>query len=494
MSVPHGVMQAMTWQDKHPRLVDAGIASALLLLSLPLALAPWRADPLTFPPSPWYAVTAITCLLCCLALALRRRLPVLVWLVVTLLACANRVCASWAAGLSLDEANYTYGMLAVVVVVGIPLTLGTLAALRDLRLAVGAYLASTLAQTASESVASYFEGLETLVLVLLPFALVNLVGLLFGTLLRVQRQNLAEAETRSARVLLAREQTAQLAAAAERSRIAREMHDVIAHSLAVMITMADGAAAAVDRNPKMAKEALSVLGDTGRSALADTRRLVGVLREDPAPTTGAGAPANSPRPDQSEPTGGLAAPVVRELPVPEFAPPGTVVPVEPSAPISDLREAAASHQDPSTGGTPLAPAPESGDLEQLVQRFQAAGVPVTYTWEGPALPDDKGLQLTLFRIAQESLTNVLRYAPTTGAVRVTVERHTGTVVLVVDNEAAPGTKAMQGSGKGLIGMRERAAVYGGQVQAGPTPTGWRVRAILRWEERDEGSTKWQMPM
>ena len=75
-----------------------------------------------------------------------------------------------------------------------------------------------------------------------------------------------------------------------------------------------------------------------------------------------------------------------------------------------------------------------------------------------------------------------------------VERHVGTVVLTVDNEAAPGTRPMHGSGKGLIGMRERASVYGGTVQAGPTPTGWRVRAVLRWDEHDEGTFSWQTPL
>jgi len=68
------------------------------------------------------------------------------------------------------------------------------------------------------------------------------------------------------------------------------------------------------------------------------------------------------------------------------------------------------------------------------------------------------------------------------------------VVLIVDNEAAPGTRPMHGSGKGLIGMRERASVYGGTVQAGPTPTGWRVRAVLRWDEHDEGTFSWQTPL
>ncbi len=75
MSVPQGVIQAVAWQDKHPRLVDAGVAAAILLLSLPLALAPLWTTQVTFPPSPWKELTAATCLLCCLVLVLRLHTP-----------------------------------------------------------------------------------------------------------------------------------------------------------------------------------------------------------------------------------------------------------------------------------------------------------------------------------------------------------------------------------------------------------------------------------
>ena len=362
-------------------------------------------------------------------------------------------------------------------------------------------------------------------------ALVMTIGTLVGLNTRNARLRIEALETRSARIALAREQGALLAAAEERSRIAREMHDVIAHSLAVMITMADGASATVERNPATAKQAMETLAEAGRSALADTRRLVGVLREDPSvatgptadsaepaacptaesgATTGSDRPASPSRPrwrrggrtsspDLSAPSATSASSArdheVRDVPVPEFAPPGTVVPVEPSAPITSLRlQATDGGADRSRGELPLAPAPEQADIADLVRRFETAGVPVSYRWVGASLPEDKTLQLTLFRIAQEALTNVLRYAPTTPAVSVDVRRHIGTVILTVDNEAAPGTRPMHGSGKGLIGMRERASVYGGTVQAGPTPTGWQVRAVLRWDEYDEGTSSWQTPL
>ena len=230
--------------------------------------------------------------------------------------------------------------------------------------------------------------------------------------------------------------------------------------------------------------------------------VVTTLSDQPAPASRprwnlTGRSAQSPEP--SAPSEGSSSSAhqheVRDLPVPEFAPLGTVTPVEPSAPIANLRQQATDGAgDRSRGDLPLAPAPEQADITELVKRFVAAGGPVTYRWVGAALPDDKALQLTVFRIAQEALTNVLRYAPTTPAVSVDVERHIGTVVLTVDNEAAPGTRPMHGSGKGLIGMRERASVYGGTVQAGPTPTGWRVRAVLRWDEHDEGTFSWQTPL
>lgn len=251
----------------------------------------------------------------------------------------------------------------------------------------------------------------------------------------------------------------------------------------------------MERDPATAKQAIETLAEAGRSALADTRRLVGVLREDPSVAAEQAPQSPEPPAPSGESPSSACQHEVRDLPVPEFAPLGTVTPVEPSVPIANLRQQATDGAgDRSRGDLPLAPSPEQADITELVKRFVAAGVPVTYRWVGAALPADKALQLTVFRIAQEALTNVLRYAPTTPAVSVDVERHVGTVVLTVDNEAAPGTRPMHGSGKGLIGMRERASVYGGTVQAGPTPTGWRVRAVLRWDEHDEGTFSWQTPL
>lgn len=333
------------------------------------------------------------------------------------------------------------------------------------------------------------------------------------------RYQVALLRSEASRQALAGQQATLLAAANERSRIAREMHDVVAHSLAVMITMSDGIASTIDRDPKMAKEALNLLAETSRSALADTRRLVGVLREDPAVSglsgeitpaaginasaaggSGVSSPANAVAAgsaDLAADTGlsGVVAPKlqVKELPVPEFAAPGTVAPAHPSSAITNLREREVEETS-QDAGAPLAPAPESKDLAALVERFKEAGMPISYEHLGEPLPNDANLQLTIYRIAQEALTNVLRYAPTTKRITVRLARRVGCAELWVINSAAPGSPSMHGSGKGLIGMRERAAVYSGSVQAGPVDGNWQVYAILRWQEDTLEELKWQLPV
>lgn len=357
------------------------------------------------------------------------------------------------------------------------------------------------------------------------------------------RYQVALLRSEASRQALAGQQATLLAAANERSRIAREMHDVVAHSLAVMITMSDGIASTIDRDPKMAKEALNLLAETSRSALADTRRLVGVLREDPAlsglsgeitpaaginagaaGSAGAGGSALGAASPQSPVSSGAAlqglgvsslanaaassadlaantagsgvvAPKlqVKELPVPEFAAPGTIAPAHPSSAITNLREREVEETS-QDAGAPLAPAPESKDLAALVERFKEAGMPISYEHLGEPLPNDANLQLTIYRIAQEALTNVLRYAPTTKRITVRLARRVGCAELWVINAAAPGSPSMHGSGKGLIGMRERAAVYSGSVQAGPVDGNWQVYAILRWQEDTLEELKWQLPV
>lgn len=532
---PRGLLRTLSrWYHRHPTIIDisiaAGVVAYSLIVTIPLLLRP-SSPARTYPILP-LALIAIA--LMGVALSLRRRFPLWCWAAILLIPETYQFAVLHAFHLTKEQLIYAAIGISGVGLISITIALGAVASHRKPSAAWTAggislvvLVMDVILTNPGLTVGEILRNAAILILLIL-------VGILVGFNARSARLRLKAIELRSARMALASEQAALLAAAEERSRIAREMHDVVAHSLAVMITMADGAAATVERNPATAKQAMETLAEAGRSALADTRRLVGVLREDPSvaagqatasqassgPASSAGVDSAAPLSDQPDPAGrprwnltGRSAQSpepsapsegssssahqheVRDLPVPEFAPLGTVTPVEPSAPIANLRQQATNGAgDRSRGDLPLAPSPEQADITELVKRFEAAGVPVTYRWVGAALPADKALQLTVFRIAQEALTNVLRYAPTTPAVSVDVERHIGTVVLTVDNEAAPGTRPMHGSGKGLIGMRERASVYGGTVQAGPTPTGWRVRAVLRWDEHDEGTFSWQTPL
>ena len=530
-----GLLRAIRqWYYRHPTIIDISIAAGVVTYAFFTGVTFLLRPSSLVKAHPILPLALIAIALLGIALALRRRAPLWSWAAILLVPEVYQFAIQRAFHLTMEQLLYATIGVSGMGLISLPFALGAVASHRR---PAAAWTAGGISMvvlmldlsltTPGLSVGELLRNIAVLVLLIL-------IGIVIGFNTRSARLRLKAIELRSARMALASEQAALLAAAEERSRIAREMHDVVAHSLAVMITMADGAAATVERNPATAKQAMETLAEAGRSALADTRRLVGVLREDPsvaagqttaseassgpasstgvdsaAPLSDQPDPAGRPRwnltgrsaqsPEPSAPSGGSPSSShlreVRDLPVPEFAPLGTVTPVEPSAPIANLRQQATDGAgDRSRGDLPLAPSPEQADITELVKRFEAAGVPVTYRWVGAALPEDKALQLTVFRIAQEALTNVLRYAPTTPAVSVDVERHIGTVVLTVDNDAAPGTRPMHGSGKGLIGMRERASVYGGTVQAGPTPTGWRVRAVLRWDEHDEGTFSWQTPL
>lgn len=241
-----------------------------------------------------------------------------------------------------------------------------------------------------------------------------LTGQAIGTSVRNRRMHVAEIVERTIALSRDRDQQAQLARAAERSRIAREMHDVVAHSLSVMIALADGATAAMQRSPEGAQMALGELSTTGRASLADMRRMLGVLD-------------------------------------------GTDAPLEPQ--------------------------PGSPDLSDLVDRFRAAGLTVHAKGIETQLPKDAGLQLTVYRIVQEALTNVLRHAPgTLGTdLSVTCTREVVTVEVTDHGPTIPAPDP-SGAGRGIVGMRERVSVYGGTIETGPWRDGWRVLAVLPWRK------------
>lgn len=218
--------------------------------------------------------------------------------------------------------------------------------------------------------------------------------------------------------------TAQLGSVNERNRIAREMHDVVAHSLTVMVTLSDGAAVVVKKSPQHAGEVLGELSRTGRSALADMRRVLGVLRD-----------------------------------------------------------------DSTSGHAPRGPLAAGDSLDNMLAGFRTAGLPLHYSHAGPALPTDAAFQLTVYRIVQESLTNVLRYGRALSRVEVSILRNDSAVIIeVLDDGKGSAGIATLGTGQGLDGMRERARIFAGTVEAGRVASGgWRVRTVLKWNG-DGGTT------
>jgi signal transduction histidine kinase len=241
-----------------------------------------------------------------------------------------------------------------------------------------------------------------------------------------RRAYLAELHDRAERLERERDQQVALAAAAERVRIAREMHDIVAHHLTVMTTLADAAIAASATSPERANEVMRRVAATGRSALADTRRLVGVLRQ---------------RPGQ-----------------------------EPD-------------EDP---GEALQPVPDLTQLDMLIKRVRSAGLDTTLEVRGhpPDLP--AGVQLAVYRLVQEALTNTLKHGGAGARASVRLHFLPGELRVDIDDDGAGKTApAPAGAGSGLVGMQERIRAYGGEVHAGPRqPEGWTVSARLQLDDGD----------
>ena len=242
---------------------------------------------------------------------------------------------------------------------------------------------------------------------------------------QTRRAYLAALEERAARLEHERDQQARLAAAMERARIAREVHDIVTHSLSVMVTLADCAAAASASSPQRAGTVMRQVAATGRQAIGEMRRAVGTLR-------------------------------------------------------SDVRsDDARSDED---AGRPL---PGLDNLDDLLAEVRAAGLPVRLTVTGAPRPLSSGAQLAVYRIVQESLTNARRHAPGAAGATVTLQYldhgidveiyNDGPVSSIPAGRVSPG----RGDGLGIAGMGERAATYGGSVTAGPRAGGgWVVRARL----------------
>ncbi|MFF4404702.1 sensor histidine kinase [Streptomyces sp. NPDC001404] len=255
------------------------------------------------------------------------------------------------------------------------------------------------------------------VFVTVPF----LLAWVLGDSMRTRRAYWAQLEERAERLEKDREQQSRMAVTAERARIARELHDVVAHNVSVMVVQADGAAYVLDSSPEQAKQALETISGTGRQALTEMRRLLGVLRT----------------------------------------------------------------EEGSGEGGEYVPQPDVEQIGELVEQVRGAGMPVEFKVEGAPRPLPSGVELTAYRIVQEALTNTRKHGgPDVGASVQLTYFDDGLGLLVEDDGRGAQHELYEsggadGMGHGLIGMRERVGMVGGTLDAGPRPGGgFRISVLL----------------
>ena len=363
------------WLSRHPRLVDAIPAILLGLLSVPQTAVQ--------PEAPLFSVLAV---LMVVPVIFRRGHPVTVFAIVT---------AVGAVVVVLPNSKPTAADLAILIL------LYTVAAYRSRRVSLPA-LAICLTGSVVGAL-MWIPGLGGSVLASILFFGPAAISWVLGDSMRYRRAYLLALEDRAARLEAERDAQAQVAAAAERARIARELHDVIAHNVSVMVVQADGAGYALQREPERTRQALAAISQTGRDALTEMRRLLGVLRD-------------------------------------------------------------------GDEGAHLAPQPGLGELRELIDQARSAGMSVSLTVDGEPRPLPEGAELAAYRVVQESLTNTRKHAGLAVAASVTLCFQRDCLILQVTDNGR-GAAAAGGAGHGLAGMRERIAMYGGTMQAGPLPDG-----------------------
>ncbi len=343
----------------------------------------------------------------CLVVALRRRAPEKLLLLAIATGIAQLV---WRVTPTLAN----FAMLVIVY------TVASVGAQWARRLAlVGSLSAAGLYQlrwpTSAESSGHLVNIALAVVFMTIPFFLAWVIG----DSLRTRRAYYAQLEERAERLQREREAQAKAAVAAERARIARELHDVVAHNVSVMVVQADGAAYVLDASPEQAKQALSTISQTGRLALAEMRRLLGLLRA-------------------SDDSGG------------EYV-----------------------------------PQPGVDQLGDLIDQVRGAGLPVDFAVDGAPRPLSSGVELTAYRIVQEALTNTRKHGGPDARATVHLTYGDSELKMLIEDDGRGAQHELyeeggaDGLGQGLIGMRERIAMVGGTLSAGPRPGGgFRISAEL----------------
>ncbi|MGD2059546.1 MAG: sensor histidine kinase [Acidimicrobiia bacterium] len=379
-------------------LFDAVVAAVILALGLASRVDVEGLNDIFLRESDWLHIVLVV--LMSAPLALRRVYPTTVFAV---------ILGSWVLDRAFDypESLATVGVLVAFYTIGTELPrrrsfyIGGLSALFVL-------LWTILGTIVLESVAAVSIATTTIATV---------TPLLVGREMRTRREHAEELRQKVAVAERERQESARRAVEEERARIARELHDVVAHQMTVMTIQAEGARRiAEDTDPRI-KEALDTIKATGHSALSEMRRVVGLLRET---------------------------------------------------------------DDDSAD---LAPLPRLTDLSRLVDQVQAAGVPVQLSVQGEARPLADGVELSAYRIVQESLTNTARHGGPGATASVAVNYGDDTLdVTVIDDGRGAAATPSNGGGHGLVGMRERVAVLGGSFDAGAKPGGgYRVHASIPYQ-------------
>ncbi|SEG66613.1 Signal transduction histidine kinase [Thermomonospora echinospora] len=393
------LVEGRAWLRRHPQVADLIVAVLLLAAGVPqLLLTELPVDAAVHFRSP-DAVNALLVAAVTLPLALRRTLPMTVLMFIT------------AGQLLLAGLNYPSSPADVAAFL---IAIYSAAAHRALaHSALGGLIAF-----AAFNVMLVLYDLHTSFLDYVTNCAL-LVGVwLLGRNLRLRRAYLAELEDRAARLERARGTDARAARVEERSRIARELHDVVAHHVSVMTVQAGAARRILDRSPDSAREAMGTIEEVGRTALSEMRRIVGVLR---------------------------------------------------------------TERDTAPAGQELSPQPGIADLGELIDHVRETGLSVNLWIEGEARTLSPGVDLAAFRLIQEALTNTLKHAGPQARAWVRLRYTDADLTVEIEDNGRGAETLLSGNGDrpghGLVGMYERVALYGGELRIGPrVGGGFGVRA------------------